>query len=362
MPEKLRTFIAYHKSGFVGGAEVYAEVLSAHLAELVEVVQVPLPRFKAGVYALSHVRGCFVLLKKAIKTKPSVLNVHSLAYPYAFAAALAKLLLKRPMVATLHGVPRGRLSRAAFRLAALLASRFCDAVVAPTEHSKSMLRREIAYGGMVEVVLPAPWLPNASCKACSSLEQLKERFAVLCVSRVSREKCLEAALDAVGGFLKAHEEAVLVIAGPVDDASYYEELLEKVRTLGLSDKVAFLGFIPRERMRSVYESCKVFFSPFLHGGVPLSVLEAMSLGLPVVALDNGDLRSVVKSGLNGFLVDPEKPEDAARALELLLNNDELRKKLGEHARATAGELSWEGVARAYLSLFEEVGGFAKAGP
>jgi glycosyltransferase involved in cell wall biosynthesis len=91
--------------------------------------------------------------------------------------------------------------------------------------------------------------------------------------------------------------------------------------------------------------------------MPLSVLEAMAGGLPVVATDVGDVGRAVADGVTGFVVPPKDPEQLAARLERLLIDADLRRRMGEAGRARVAEMfSADVTAAAVSALYDEVQG------
>jgi colanic acid/amylovoran biosynthesis glycosyltransferase len=117
-----------------------------------------------------------------------------------------------------------------------------------------------------------------------------------------------------------------------------QELQEQVETLGLLDKVAFLGQLPHIKLLDLYSQGKIAMVvlPSLHEGIPVSLIEAMAYGVPVISTVAGGTPELLERGA-GLLVPPEDPLALADAIERLVRDPELRKQLGETGRRR-GEL------------------------
>jgi len=105
-------------------------------------------------------------------------------------------------------------------------------------------------------------------------------------------------------------------------------------------------------MPSVYAENDVFVFPSLAEGMPLSLLEAMASGMPVVTTDTCGMSDLVEDGYNGLLVKPADADALARAVELLVGDGDLRVRLGVRGCETARRYTWELVGRKYLSVLE----------
>lgn len=124
----------------------------------------------------------------------------------------------------------------------------------------------------------------------------------------------------------AHE---LLLAGGTPDEGPDAEA--EVRR-HLHPAARLLGPVPHEGMGALYAGCDVFCLPSWWEGMPLSVLEAMASGLPVVATDVGDISEAVEDGVTGLLVPARDPAALADALERVLTDEALRARLGRAGR------------------------------
>lgn len=121
---------------------------------------------------------------------------------------------------------------------------------------------------------------------------------------------------------------VIVGAGPEEAA-----LRRRVRDLGLEGVVALAGW--RRDAPDLVCGFDVFALASLHEGLPIALLEAMALGVPVVATSVGGTPEVVEDGVQGFLVPPGDPRALAQRIELLLGDPRLRDRAGAAARERA---------------------------
>ena len=108
------------------------------------------------------------------------------------------------------------------------------------------------------------------------------------------------------------------------------------------------GFV--NNVQDEMASSSVFAQISLQEGLPIALLDAMALGLPVIATAVGGMPDVLQDRVTGFVVDPSR-EAVSKGLQELIRNPELRRRLGASARIWASsELSWEKVARKSLRL------------
>jgi glycosyltransferase involved in cell wall biosynthesis len=125
--------------------------------------------------------------------------------------------------------------------------------------------------------------------------------------------------------------------------------------LGVEKRVIFLGYVKRSKLIQTYQNATVHVVPSHYEGLPNVLLEAMSCGLPVVATNISGNKEVITDGVNGFLVPPKSPKDMSEALLGLLEDDELRVRIGKAARATIKQnYTWNKVADKIIECYENV--------
>jgi glycosyltransferase involved in cell wall biosynthesis len=111
----------------------------------------------------------------------------------------------------------------------------------------------------------------------------------------------------------------------------------------MRDRVSVLPFVPRHAMPSLYADHDIFVFPSLVEGMPLTLLEAMASGMPVVTTLSGGMGDVVEDGFNGLLVPPADSQELVAALRDLCGNAELRCRLGHEAQNTMRRYTWDHV-------------------
>jgi glycosyltransferase involved in cell wall biosynthesis len=141
-----------------------------------------------------------------------------------------------------------------------------------------------------------------------------------------------------------------VLAGEGSERSALEA---DIRALGLQDRVRLLG--QRDDAAALLDACDVFVLPSLFEGLPVSVLEAMAAGKPVVATAVVGTTEAVVDGVTGLLVAPRDPTALARAISRLLGDPPLSRRLGAAGRARVEQhFSADVLARRVSELYDEI--------
>jgi glycosyltransferase involved in cell wall biosynthesis len=132
----------------------------------------------------------------------------------------------------------------------------------------------------------------------------------------------------------------------------YDEIFERVEALHLAEHVRFLHDVSNADLPGLYSAAGVLTTPSFYEGFGLPALEAMAFGTPVVVSDRASLPEVV--GGAGLLVNPDDPEDIARALDRALNDGTLRVQMRERGLEQAARFTWEKAARETLAVYQKV--------
>ena len=141
-----------------------------------------------------------------------------------------------------------------------------------------------------------------------------------------------------------------MIAGEGPERSALEA---QARTLGLADRVVLLGY--RDDVCDLLASCDLFVLPSLFEGLPLSVLEAMAAGKPVVATAIGGTDEAVVHGETGLLVPPADAASLAKAIRTALSDPRLSQRLGAAGRARVyQEFSAQTMVRHITEIYDEL--------
>jgi len=144
----------------------------------------------------------------------------------------------------------------------------------------------------------------------------------------------------------------MILAGHLD--SRYPEAIETVKELGLESRITFLDGAAEEELIQLYNDARILILPSLYEGFGLPPLEAMACGTPVIVSDRGSLPEIV--GDAGLIIDPDREDSIAGAIERLWDSETLRLEFREKGLRRAKDFSWEETARGTLRVYEELMG------
>ena len=229
-----------------------------------------------------------------------------------------------------------------------------DVVTAPTEE----LVRELSSYGLDNVIR----LPNGIDLERFRREPAKEeefrklyripknKKVVLYLGRISSEKKLDCLLRAFK-MIEKKDRLLLVVGG----GQHLERFKELAKALGIKG-VIFTGFIEREYLNAAYGCADIFASASDTETFGLTFVEAMYMGLPVVGVWKYGAKEVVVDEKTGILVEPENDAALADAMERLLEDDTLRRRMGRKARKRSMEFSLRKSVSKTMKIYKKLRG------
>jgi glycosyltransferase involved in cell wall biosynthesis len=171
---------------------------------------------------------------------------------------------------------------------------------------------------------------------------------ILSVGELTEVKGHEYLLRAFARMKGQSSNLTLAIAGDGPLRAHLESLASES---GIAARVKFLGH--RRDIKALLNAADVFVMPSLSEGLPLAILEAMAIGLPIIATAVGGVPEVIKSGETGWLVQPQQPEALASTLCNVLQNESERRRIGNSAQVLCRrDYALDATIRDYVRLYE----------
>ncbi|MFX0137825.1 MAG: glycosyltransferase family 4 protein [Candidatus Hodarchaeota archaeon] len=175
---------------------------------------------------------------------------------------------------------------------------------------------------------------------------------ILYVGRIGFRKGIFNLMECAKNVLKEHQNVKFIMVGT---GPLLNQLRKKVRNMNLQKKILLLGYIKKERLLQLYRGAYIHLIPSAYEGLPNVLLEAMSSGIPVVANNVGGISDVISSGVNGFLVSSKNPSEMIKVINKLLENVNLRNKIGKNARKTIEKYyTWDIMAEKFLENYYSI--------
>ncbi|QCB94543.1 glycosyltransferase family 4 protein [Cellulomonas shaoxiangyii] len=300
--------------------------------------------------------------RRLVRRRP-VARVHATTWRVALVAAL--VMGRATKAVTVHG--REVMNVPAFlRPAMRWVLGGADVVVAVSEATRAAARAEL--GPSVDG--PRWKVSYNGLSFLSSDDVLTVRpegpVRILSLSRLVPRKNVQGSLAALAVLREEGVDAFeMNVAGT---GPMREELEALAQTLGLADKVHFLGYVPDEELPRLYQRADVFLHPHTHvgegrdfEGFGLVIADAMSFGCAVISGDAGGPREVVDHASTGLLVDGHDSAALVAALRSVIVDQGLRRSLGDKAREVAPRrFTWSGHIRPVVDAFDGDGSNAGA--
>jgi glycosyltransferase involved in cell wall biosynthesis len=173
---------------------------------------------------------------------------------------------------------------------------------------------------LVVLPMPVPW------KTRAEITDPPARPTILTAARLVEEKGIQLILQAMPRVLQDVPKARLLIAG---EGRYRKVLEQMANSLGIGDKVSFLGWLDADELRRLYRKTSLFVMPSIwEEGLGMVFVEAGLMARPVIASDRGGVLDIIRNGENGFLVPPRNAYALAIAITAVLKDRALALRMG----------------------------------
>lgn len=351
---------------FVGGIAIHAHEMSKMQARMGNEVSVyssfwgDEPREESrDNYRIKRFRGITIfrnsiapmLLYDLLRQKDQydIIHAHSHLYFSTVLCALARRLGSSPLVITNHGLISQTapmwLQKIYIPTVGKWTYNAADTVICYTDTERSQLinlginpeKIVVIHNGVnTEIFAPAKSIPD--------------KKQILWIGKYVPGKGVEYLIKGFQLFSQDHPDYQLVMVGrgPLKDT-----YIETIQELGIAEKVVFKDFVPNNDLPKYYQESQIFVLPSLEEGVPRTILEAMSCGVPVICTRLPQLVDIVSG--SGLLVPTKDPQAIADALSQVVSDPTFSLSLGENGRKRVlSDYSWEDTVRKTLDLYRAV--------
>jgi glycosyltransferase involved in cell wall biosynthesis len=313
------------------------------------------------------------------RERPHILHTH--LWAASIAGRLAGWTSRVPVISSIHnpdyepealndGAAVSGSKRAAARVLDRWTARFgCRRMVAVSEYVRLSASRHLRFPieriDLLYNPIDAEEFQSREGKREELLAELglsSESILLLNVARISPQKGLLYAVRAMPAIIERHPAAHLVSAGAMTDPQWLARLKDEARSLGVTDRVHFLG--PRRDVPELMRSSDLFLFPSLYEGLGIALIEAMASGSVCVAANTGPVPEVISHGVDGWLVPAGDERSLAEAVCGLLADPARREAISAAASLSAQSrfdprVAAEKLAGIYYSVTGREGGLSR---
>ena len=269
-----------------------------------------------------------------------------------------------PLVITYHGDPERDLGGIIYKTGVFFYAKYilnkvlsyADVIISPSEYYIDESRFLGKYRDKIVVIPNGINMEDFDIQY--SKEECREKLGlpvdenmILFVGNLSPYKGPDVLIRAMSEISKKVPDTKLVFVGR---GRMKEELEKLCKNTGVERNVKFAGFVEESLKPLYYKAADVFVLPSMMITESFGIvnLEAMACGVPIVASKIGGVPDVVKDGENGLLAPPKNSEALAEAIIYLLENEEVRRKMGKNGRKKVENYSWDEIANKTERLYE----------
>jgi glycosyltransferase involved in cell wall biosynthesis len=276
-------------------------------------------------------------------------------HPNMIILPLAWLAGIRVRIATHHGMFHGFGKNLIWLHASIINSRMVNSIVAVSEYVREQAECEGINSEKISVILNGVRVPIIDKKFAR--EKIRARLGIndkdpilLTVGRLQVEKGHDLLLQAAPLILDAEPRALFIFAG---DGLLRNQLEMKATALGIANHIMFLGF--RNDVPDLMAASDILLMPSRTEGMPNALLEAMSLGLPVVGFDVGGIGEAALNGKTSILVPPLGWQELASSVINLINDPEKCRQFGlASIQRINSEFTMDGMCMGYENIFGKI--------
>lgn len=282
------------------------------------------------------------LMKIIKQEKPDAVHTHLDVIKYAVAAA--KLCGIRRCVHTVHNVAQ---EEAEGRLQKIINTVYFKlGWSVPVALSPQVRKTIVSFYGLPEEAVPMIYNGVDLSKCLPKTDYgLSEPAVLLHIGRFNHQKNHKGLLEAFTEILKTHPNCCLHLVG---DGDLYQQTQDDAAQLDIREKVIFHG--SQSDVYPFLQQADVFLLPSLFEGMPMTIIEAMGTGLPIVASKVGGVPDMLDDQISGRLVSRE-PSEVARAVCDLLSREDFRRSMGSHALQRSRQFDADYMARRYYDVY-----------
>lgn len=307
-----------------------------------------LKKEKIPVIFLNKKRGIdlkiFIRLYKLFKKeKPYVIHTHRYVMPYVIPAAVLSRVPRK--IHTIHSISKKEVSKSRRRFHSFF-YKHCNVIpVTISPLVKDSVLEEYKF-----LTPTIPMIYNGinltNCLPKDNYNINNNEIKIIHIGRFAEPKNHIGLINSFKLIVDKYKYAKLILIGT---GELENVILQKVIDLKLEKNIVFMGQQPN--VYKYLHDADIFILPSLWEGMPITLIEAMSTGLPIVATKVGGIPDMIEDDFSGLLVEP-KEEQISSAVVRLINDNKLREKLGKNALLSSKKFSATYMALEYLKIYQ----------
>lgn len=290
---------------------------------------------------------------KSIISDQDILHLHNVNIPFVSCDI--------PTVVTVHGTVQGHVNnRQILDMESLVVNSFsklyistdkkliksADEIISVSKACSNELKK---YYGIMESKVIYNGVDTEFFKPKDKYEEITEPY-ILYVGRLSPEKGLFDLIDSMEIVAQQCPKIKLIIIGkgPLERA-----IKNKILKMNLSKSILFLGRHNHQEILKYYQNALIYILPSYFEGLATTLLEALACGVPIITTNIPANSEAVIDGVNGFLVPPQNPQKLAESILKLLNDSDLREKMGKNSRDRSLKyFEWDVICKKIEKVYE----------
>ena len=220
-----------------------------------------------------------------------------------------------------------------------------DYLFALTDSLKSDYEKFLKHNKKTKIVV----VPNMLTKSEDNLISDLSSRNIVSIGRLHEDKRI---IDLIDIFSKTdNSDNKLYIIG---DGEEKEKLESHIKELSLDKRVILTGYLNKNQQKTYLENSSVFAMTSISEGLPMVLLEAMDCGIPCIAYatDSGT-KDIIKNNINGFIIENRDEKEYIAKLDLLLSNENLRKKFSTDCKETAQKYYKENIVKKWINILSD---------
>lgn len=289
------------------------------------------------------------------QNKPSVIHAHWV-FPQGLIAVILGKIFDIPTITTVHGGDAFALKNSILDIIKRWTIKNSTAWTSNTNATANAIGDEIPTPKIIPMGIDYKKFSTGNARHLR-LNVPKDRLILLFVGRLVEKKGVSDLLHAYSLLSEFYKEKTqLWIIG---DGTERQALTILSNSLNINNKVTFWGQLPNEQLPDYYAAADIFIAPSISDssgdteGQGVMLIEALASGTAIISTTTGGISEVLTNDDTGLLVPPNSPDKIKSAIELLINNPELRTKFMLNAQSHAENYAWEKVANHFIDLYKK---------